>query len=322
VLSARCRQRPSPSANRPGANARASSPGRRWACGSGPEHAVGDLESACGWRSVKRDRLGPGLAHAGAISSRLGPRASPGRDGRSESGQRDVRGMGLRRNAEPPCAHRDGTLRRHGPQESAPTVSARPAPQLERRGVEERSARLGRVALDRAPGVVIAREVDEQGGGQGSVHDKSWVSLDLSGPGTIVVDPVAVEGKGREAEEEDRVRGDAPPPRDVGWNLLAPGSWFRSPALTSSRNWCAAPPRREPIRPVDAADHRANTSVPVAPGFIVRSTSSVSRRSSSPMRIGRCQRSRSPANMRRGTVGGPRRVRQAAVGRNRPGHQE
>ena len=49
----------------------------------------------------------------------------------------------------------------------------------------------------------------------------------------------------------------------------------------------------------------ANTRVPVPPVLVEMSASSVSRRIASPMRSGRWNRKRSPANMRRGSgIGG------------------
>ena len=89
--------------------------------------------------------------------------------------------------------------------------------------VEERRARLGGVGEERAPGIVIAGEVDEQRRGERPVDDEPGIALDLHRPGAVVVDAVAVEGERREAEEQHGIRRDPPPPRDVGRGLLAPG---------------------------------------------------------------------------------------------------
>src|SRR6267378_3720108 len=84
-------------------------------------------------------------------------------------------------------AHGHGTFRGHRPELCAPAVPARPSPQLEGRRVEEGGARLSRVRAKDSPGTVIAREVDEERGGERSVHHEPRIAFDVHGPGAIVV---------------------------------------------------------------------------------------------------------------------------------------
>src|SRR5215510_1578276 len=118
-------------------------------------------------------------------------------------------------------AHGDGTLRRHRPQLAASAGVGGPPDQLERRGVEERSARLRGVGAQGTAGIAVTREVEEKGGGQRPVHDEAGIALRLHGPTTIVVDAVAVEREGGEAEEEHGVGGDTAAPWHAGGRSVA-----------------------------------------------------------------------------------------------------
>src|SRR5215468_12634347 len=118
-------------------------------------------------------------------------------------------------------AHGDGALRRHRPQLGASPIAGRPPDQLERRGVEERSARLRGVGAHGAAGIVVAREVEEEAGSQRTVHNEAGIALSLHGPAAIVVDAVAVEREGGEPEEEHGVGNDAAAPRHAGGRSLA-----------------------------------------------------------------------------------------------------
>ena len=85
------------------------------------------------------------------------------------------------------------------------------------------------------------------------------------------------------------------------------GAWLRSPAFTSSRKTVrrSSSSAAAPSAPSTRLLTVAKTSVPVPPLFTERSASTVSRRTLSPTRNGRRKRTRSPANMRRGSgIGG------------------
>jgi hypothetical protein len=84
------------------------------------------------------------------------------------------------------------------------------------------------------------------------------------------------------------------------------GATFCAPAFTSSRN---TPRRSSSSASPSGVNTRSTTvvktSVPVEPDFRLTSVSSVSRRTASPMRIGRWKRVCWPANIRRGSgIGG------------------
>ena len=119
------------------------------------------------------------------------------------------------------------------------------------------------------------------------------------------MDAVAVEGQGREAEEEHRIGGDAAAPGHVGRGRLAargPGCARRT-GPPRGRPCGARPPWARPSGPKTRPAMVAKTRVPVPPVLMEMSASSVSRRTASPRRSGRWKRTRSPANMRRGSDG-------------------
>src|SRR5215471_7997044 len=120
-------------------------------------------------------------------------------------------------------AHGHRPVGRDRPYRGVPFVGDRAAAQLERSGVEERRARLGRVVHDPASGRVVAGEVEQQRRRQWSVDDQPGIALGVHGPATIVVDTVAVEGERREAEQQHGIGGDPPAPGHVGGRGFAPG---------------------------------------------------------------------------------------------------
>src|SRR3989442_10554646 len=95
------------------------------------------------------------------------------------------------------AAHGDGAL--GGDRPALAAALGRAAAQLERRGVEERRARLRRVGDDPPPPVRIAREVHEQRRGERPVHDEARIALDVHRPRAVVVNAVAGEGQRRAA---------------------------------------------------------------------------------------------------------------------------
>src|SRR5215471_14026050 len=82
-------------------------------------------------------------------------------------------------------AHGDGALWRYRPQLGASPVAGGTADQLEGRGVEERRARLGRVGAHGAARVAVTREVEEERGGQRSVHHEAGIAFRLHGPSAV-----------------------------------------------------------------------------------------------------------------------------------------
>src|SRR3989441_13298406 len=88
------------------------------------------------------------------------------------------------------AAHGDGAL--GGDRPALAATLRRAAAQLERRGVEERRARLRRVGDDPPPPVRIAREVHEQRRRERPVHDEARIALDVHRPRAVVVNAVAV----------------------------------------------------------------------------------------------------------------------------------
>ena len=106
---------------------------------------------------------------------------------------------------------------------SSQPLAGGPAAQLERRALEERRACLRRVAPDRAVAGVWSRAKSSSSVGvSGPCTTSAGIALDLHRPAAVVVDAVAVEGERGEAEEQDRIGRDRPPPRHVGGRRLAP----------------------------------------------------------------------------------------------------
>src|SRR5262249_62189878 len=79
-------------------------------------------------------------------------------------------------------AHGDGALRRHCPQLGASPVAGGATDQIEGCVVKERRACLGRVCTHGAAGIAVTREVEEEHGGQRSVHHEAGIALRLHGP--------------------------------------------------------------------------------------------------------------------------------------------